>query len=1087
MKFKSILLSCTFLWHFTSHAQKYLELMHRPEVNFYTVVDSAERFFVTIDKDKKGNGYKNFLRWKHNNESKYFPDGNRNLVSPLFPEQQFENFLSKAKKTRSILTEWNELGPRYIDTITGHYAAGLGRVEDVFVDPSNTNKIYLGSRSGGFWKTTNGGASWINTTDTLFATGVNAISASPTNSDSVLINCRNSNNGTSHGIYRSTNGGNTWQLTGFNPSNTLLGGLGTNFEINVIAYHPAISKLVFVASSDGLFRSVDAMQTWTNVLPNTDITQIAFHPTNPNIIYFYDDATGNPNINKVIYTLNAGLTFASSAALVNNSNADLRLSTSLGCPNCLFAGSSNGIWKSVDSGKNFTFLGAFGNSLRSLAVHTNDPNKWVAGYVDLYNSTDGGQSFNQCSWWSLGSAEHNGNTNAESFDVSQVYIHADANILKCINGVYYAGTDGYVVKSTDNGVSWQRLSEGTGIRENYCIGTSQSNHYVSMLGSQDNGESIRNENGWIEFYGADGMEGIVHPLNDKWIIGSVQYGNRRRTYDGGFTQDGISPPVSDGSWISPINYSPNNPMVLYDFTDSVMKSNNFGNSWSYVGKATNSNATSAAIAENNSNIIVYSTSSNIYKSTDAGVTWASIKANLPSYAITDIAFDPQDDQVIAVTYNRYQQDGNKVFMTTNGGTSWTNITYNLGSMPLKSVVIDHTPNRNIYIGAEIGIYTKTMNGNTWNLFSEKLPNVTTNELEICYGSNTLKAATWGRGLWENSLVGRENFPAILKTKITNPPDENYPRVGSHQFVTSTISYANTLNSVWLKWGTSPTTLSNTIAMTNISDSTWKSVSEIQSHVPNQIIYFKVYALGAQNDTSETYRFAYTIRPYVCCEASGDTSAGNLYLQKVELSNLITSSGNDFYTYNNNPIINLYPNTNYTLTLEGNTGWGENDYAAWIDFNGNRVFDEPQETVLFKPNNGDSATATFMLPSSYAGWDTFRMRVRISYWGAKPEPCGVTFGEVEDYAVQMHYPLNVINQSKFDLKIYPNPADEMLVIQGENLNKSEVKIYNAVGQDVSHHSTINSLGQHEIQLNVSNLSNGLYMISVGNQRGRFMKR
>ena len=57
------------------------------------------------------------------------------------------------------------------------------------------------------------------------------------------------------------------------------------------------------------------------------------------------------------------------------------------------------------------------------------------------------------------------------------------------------------------------------LEKTIVLGASQSNHYRTITGSQDNGTSIKNENNWIEFYGADGMEGIIHPLNDDWMIG----------------------------------------------------------------------------------------------------------------------------------------------------------------------------------------------------------------------------------------------------------------------------------------------------------------------------------------------------------------------------------------------------------------------------------------------------------------------------------------------------------------------------------------------------------------------------------------
>ena len=114
-------------------------------------------------------------------------------------------------------------------------------------------------------------------------------------------------------------------------------------------------------------------------------------------------------------------------------------------------------------------------------------------------------------------------------------------------------TDGYLCSSSDNGVTWDILSQGTGIRENYSLGVSQSNHFRSIAGSQDNGTSIKHETTWLEFYGADGMEGIIHPLNDDWMIGSVQNGIRRRTKDGGITQGSVTPSGQTGSWDSSLS------------------------------------------------------------------------------------------------------------------------------------------------------------------------------------------------------------------------------------------------------------------------------------------------------------------------------------------------------------------------------------------------------------------------------------------------------------------------------------------------------------------------------------------------------
>ena len=175
-------------------------------------------------------------------------------------------------------------------------------------------------------------------------------------------------------------------------------------------------------------------------------------------------------------------------------------------------------------------------------------------------------------------------------------------------------------------------------------------------------------------------------------------------------------------------------------------------------------------------------------------------------------------------------------------------------MPVRSVVIDHTDNSTIYLGTEIGVYKKAMSENTWSSYGENLPNMTVMELEIMYGSNALRAATWGRGLWEYSLDGREDFPAILTTEISNQPTDTQPKVNIDQYVTSTITYDGEISNAYVEWSTDLSSNINTISMTNSSGNIWVS----DTHIPNQEegtkVYFKVFVEGQNNDISQTYRY-----------------------------------------------------------------------------------------------------------------------------------------------------------------------------------------------------------------------------------------
>lgn len=1068
----------------------YKKMMHDNSINFYTVCKEAENYFSTIDIHKKGSGWKPFQRWKEANEYKYFPGGDRSNVDPYFVSKQYKTFLNQYGNAQNKLfsSGWNEVGPSTIDSLTGHYSAGLGRIEDVHVAPSNPNTIYIGSRSGGLWKTTDGGQNWISAgTDFLFASGVNTVTASPTNPDSVLINVRNAQNGISHGIYRSINGGTAWTLSNFNPTNVGFGGLGSYFVIYEIAYHPRVPNLIFIATNEGIYRSNNNLQSWTQLYSPNNFTDIAFHPTDDDVLYVYN--ASNPNV--ILRSTDQGLSYTNSATLTGNNNTtNLEISTSGDCPDCVYAATTNGVWKSTDQGQSFTFMSNPGQTCRGFAVNDLDTSKMIYGYVDLEQSTDGGQSFNRVTRWSLGNTNGSGNGNQVSYNTSTDYIHADVRNAKCLNGVFYVTTDGFLSKSTDNGITWQKLSNGVGIRENYRLGVSQSNHYKVVCGSQDNGTSFSIQDGWVEFYGADGMEALVHPLNEDWFMGSVQYGNRRRTTNGGRSQGGGSPAGSNAAdWIAPLAYNPNNHMEVFDFRDSIYKSDDFGDNHITLSKplSFSGNIKNARIAENNSDIIVVARNASIDKSTDGGLTWNTIRGNLPAYTIQDIAFDPNNDDVIIVVYARYQADNNKVYMTTTGGTTWTNITNNLGNMPIRSVVIDHTNASNIYLGAEIGVYTMPMGGNSWSLYNSGLPNMSVRELNINYGSNTLKAATWGRGLWEYNLVGRNDYPAIVHTDITSTPTMDKPKYNVDQLVTSRIAYDNTLSAVYLEWSINTPTFGNLITMTNTVDSTWVSTSPLPNVAVGTKLFFKVFAVGQNNDTTETYKFMYTQQPFAYCIATGHDDDGNLFIENVTMDVINNTTTNDAYTNYTTPIATLHADSSYNLDVTANTGWAENDYGAWIDFNKDAEFTDNERVLWSIGPNVNNVNNTFTVPSSVINNDTVQMRVRLSYWGSEPRSCGTQFGEVEDYTVVLkssNAPLGIENISNtIEASIYPNPTSGILHIDFKESKKRNFSIKSQIGQIIRS----GTLYQQDNTIDLEDLTAGIYYLQIDQSVFKVLKR
>lgn len=1014
-----LLLFSFFCLTFNGFSQRtYKELMLDNSVNFYEVCAVADAYFETIDKDAKGSGWKGYQRWKYANESKYYPTGDRSNEDPYFVRKQYEQFLAESPKVaeKALFDDgWVEVGPATIDSITGHYAAGLGRIEAFYVDPGDDDIIYFGSRSGGFWSSTDGGLTWNGgSTDFLFASGVNTISASPTNSDSVLINVRNSGNGTTHGIYRSVNGGDTWTETNYNPVVLGKGGLGSNFQVNEIAYHPTVPNLIFIAANDGLYRSTDNLATWLKVT-NGSISEIAFHPTNPDIVYIYDYYYWGPNKNKVLRSTNGGLTFTGSPDIVgNDNNTNVHLGVSPICPNCVYFASSNGIWISYDEGINFTFRANPGMSSEGFAISDVDTTLMTYGGIDAYASDNGGFTFDLTASWYLGNVIHGGGSLQVNYFESEHYVHADMREAGCVNGVFYMATDGFLAKSEDGGVTWLRLNDDTGIRENYTLGASQSNHYRTIVGSQDNGTSIKLKSGWIEYAGADGMEGIIHPLNDDWMIGSYQNGTRRRTFNGGQTQGDASPPGHTSAWVAPLAYDPNDHQTIYHFGLDVHKSLDFGSTWEVTGTPSFSGIIQeAAIAENNSSIIVVSNGQDIERSTDGGVTFVDIQGTLPGFYITDIAFDPNRDSTFVVTYDRYQNDGQKVFITHDLGGTWTNITANVNNMPIRGAVIDHSPARNIYLAAEIGVYVKAMDDTDWELYNTDLPNCMVYELEVVNGSNALRAATWGRGVWEYSLKDRNNYPAIVKTWITDPPTYTAPGEESEQYVTSQIVYDWAVSDAHVLWSIDAPTFENEIAMENVADSTWVSVDPLPDFPAGTKVFFKVIAEGSFGDITETYKFMYTVQPYEYCPSFGNMSwATSVTL--IDFSDLNNPSGKPapYTSYVDMDTATVYRTLDYDLTMNINTDGPYTIHGnAWVDWNRDGDFEDAGETydlgTAYNTPDGPTTLSpkTITVPG-YAHLGKTTMRVAAKY-AADAGPCETGFdGEVEDYTLFIKEPIDL---------------------------------------------------------------------------------
>ncbi|MFT5722910.1 MAG: photosystem II stability/assembly factor-like uncharacterized protein [Bacteroidia bacterium] len=1062
-----LFLSFTMSLSVFGQGKTYKYLMDDVAYNFYEVVDSAEAYF-DIHGTGKGSGWKGYQRWKNENESKFYPTGDRKQAYYSGAQHSYQTLNNGTVNSHAKALEngWEELGPWDANNITTHYSPGIGRVETFWVNPLNTDHIFLGSRSGGFWRTMDGGKNWENTTDTLVVSGVVSIAVNPFDIKDVLIAIQQGGNANTHGIYRSLDGGTTWVETKFNPRDANIGGLGKNQRIYKLAFHPTRKGLVYIGTSNGMYRSKNDLQSWSQVFSGYG-TDIEFHPTKSNVVYAYSNYQTGQNYLK--YSSDTGATWNNSALISNNNNAKLFISVSKNQPNNVYVASSNGIWRSKNQGAFFTFLSNPDESCQGFAVSDLDVKNMLYGYVDTEASSDEGQTFTQVTKWS--------NRNA-------AYVHADIRTLECMDGVFYIGTDGYLAKSSDNGKTWTRLNDGTAIREFYAVGLSQSNIELNIAGSQDNGTSILEESGWIEWNGGDGMEGLVQTLNSDWLIGSWQYGSRNYTRDGGQTRKTANNPrrgSGQANWEAPLLMDPLHQFRLYHFADTIYSSDDFGITWEFYSAPEIGQVKDAAIAQNNPDIIAISRNSTIRLTTDAGKTWSDIRSNLPNYSVTDIEFDPTRDSTIVVTYNRYQKDNQKIFISNDLGKTWSNITYNLVDMPLRTVTIDQSDSSYLYVGGEIGVYYKSLNGTEWKLYNENFPNVTVKDLEIHYGSNTLRAATWGRGLWENTTIGKATYPRMLQTSITETPSDRKPRKGLDQFVTTEIESSNGVKSAKLRWSKNNISLSNEIELENVSGNVWKSKTGIPSENDNDNMYFQLIVESNSNQVTESFRFHYVVRPFVYCLGRGGAGTGADWINHVELEEINNTTIQEYYGDYTDKVANLMQNHTYSLEMKLNFHFDLNKIAAWIDYNKNAEFDADEKITMGTIDGSHGSIGQFTVPSDVVLDDSLRLRVVCRYTSNEVDPCGLESGEVEDYTVIISKDtlssiktLNVLNA-----KVYPNPNDGTFTIElDKDVLDVTVTIYDNAGKLV-YTQALDSKGKQKIK---SKLTTGIYVLEITSNQG-----
>ena len=788
---RKIMVMAFFATSIVASSQPYKTSTKESDRNF----NSLQKQFLDWAKDKdlnKTKGWKYYKRWEYDMQSRVPLSGK--LPDPNIYFDVASKIASKKIKQNKSGNTWVPVGPL---NSPAELNRGVGRINCITFHPSDSSIFWVGVAQGGVWKTTDGGDSWLPLTDDLPIIRVSDIALDPNDPDVMYIamgdyayvgvgldlDDRKRNTHYGIGIYKSTNGGNTWAPTGFNYSQTQF----DNTLIRRVFVNPANSNNVIAAGVEGIFQSLDGGNTWSTV-DNHIIWDIEQHPTNASILYASTGPISNLGIGAgssgIMKSTDFGATWtALTTGIPTNGDAQrIELSISSSDPDYVYAVCANstdrgfhGVYRTTDGGTTWSnrsihtsspnilgwnggATGGQGTYDLTILVEPSNPNTIYVGGIWLWMSIDGGETWTQVDPWSGGGR-----------------FHADQHYLahNPLNNKYYMCNDGglYFTDLIDYTSTFTHLNDSRMTSSFYKLGVSQADENTIIAGAQDNSTFFKGGSAasWINIIGGDGMDCIAHPTNPDKLYGSWQYGNLCRSFDGGVTVEyDIGPSGDQGEWVTPYMLAPNDPFTIYGAYGDLYESINEGDVWDKIsnfpevpsyGYPSPASAMDISIADADYIYVAkrglhsYNYPSEMWVTKDRGGTWTDITTGLPDYLyFTDVEVSNANSNVAWVTCGGFE-DGVKIFKTTNSGQTWANVSFNLPNIPVNNIEHERGSQHNtVYIATDVGVYYLSDLEDKWILYSDGLPNVIASDIELHYNTNSIYIATFGRGIWSTDFA-----------------------------------------------------------------------------------------------------------------------------------------------------------------------------------------------------------------------------------------------------------------------------------------------------------------------------------------------
>ncbi len=684
--------------------------------------------------------------------------------------------------------------------------AGMsGRVTAIDAVLSNPNIIYLGTASGGVWKTENSGAKWEPIFDEQPILNIGAVAVQQSNPSVLWVgtgegNPRNSIN-IGGGIYKSLDGGKNWKVMGLEKTKNIHRIIIDPVNPNTI-YAAAIGNPYAEHAERGVYKTTDGGDTWNLILHTNDTSGCAdliIDPSNPNKLIAamwqhrrtpYSFNSGGPGSGLYI-TYDAGKTWkklGKDEGLPEGNYGRIGLTICNAEPKRIYAmveATKNGLYKTDDGGFKWELVNSNKTDVTNRAFYFQDIKVDPKNENRLYNITqtismseDGGKNFSTVIPYSGIHPDHH------AFWIN----HNDPNFI-------IDGNDGGIGISRDRGRNWI-FSEQLPVGQFYHINIDNKLPYNVMGGMQDNGSwrgpaytwingGIRNFF-WNNLSSGDGFDASPDPENNDWVYSMSQEGELQKTNVVTGEDMNIKPPTPDVktylrfNWNAAFAQDPLDAKTIYYGSQFLHKSYNKGLSWQIVSpdlttdnkqqqNQDNNGGLSVDItgAENYNTILCIAPSpkdnkiiwigtddGNVQLTKDGGKTWVNFRGKIPGMPlgawIPQITASRYNAAEAFVVCNDYRRGDFKpyIFRTKNFGQTWERmLDENKAKGYALCMIQDPAEPNLIFAGTEQGLWVSFDNGTNFQQWKNGYPSVSTYDLAIQEREADLCIATFGRAMY----------------------------------------------------------------------------------------------------------------------------------------------------------------------------------------------------------------------------------------------------------------------------------------------------------------------------------------------------